>query len=315
MGDKVAPGRRGGRGRQQGKRMEIAIHLGVHLTDEDRLIRCLMRNRAALLRHGIAVPGTGRYRGPLRRIAHAMRDQPTDAETQEALLDGIISEDEVSRVVLSSDCFMANHRWAVSKGQFYPAGAEKAAGLRRLFPAAKVEFFLALRNPASLLPALIADPRSGGAEQVLADTDPLTPRWSALLAAMTEAVPGARITVWRHEDAPLLWPEILRELADHPDDLVLNGTFEALGAHLTDEGLALMSQWLTERPAMTDAQRRRVLRAFLEKFARPAATAEPAPLPGLNPDQAVELHEVMSALYEQDIDLIAQLPGIDFLEP
>lgn len=296
--------------------MEIAIHLGAHLTDEDHLIRCLMRNRAALLRHAIAVPGTGRYRGPLRRIAHEMRDRPTDAETQETLLDGIISEDNAERVVFSSDCFLANHRWAVAQGKFYANGAEKVATLRRLFPAAQVEFFLALRNPASFLSALIGDPRSGGVEQVLADTDPLALRWSELLVRLSEALPGARLVVWRHEDAPLLWPEILREVSGHPDEMVLNGTFDAHADLITPEGQALMTQWLTERPPMTDAQRRRVLGAFVTKFARPEnKAAESATLPGLDTDQAAELGDVLSELYAQDIDLIAQLPGVDFLEP
>ena len=97
--------------------MEIAIHLGAHLTDEDRLIRCLMRNRAVLASDGISIPGTSRYRTLLRRTAHEMRDTATDAETQEALLDSLITEDTVNRVVFSSDCFLSNHRCAIGKGQ------------------------------------------------------------------------------------------------------------------------------------------------------------------------------------------------------
>ena len=36
--------------------MRIVYHLGAHCTDEDRLVRCLLKNRAVLAEAGIAVP-------------------------------------------------------------------------------------------------------------------------------------------------------------------------------------------------------------------------------------------------------------------
>ncbi|MFN4101397.1 MAG: hypothetical protein ACK4GT_16650, partial [Pararhodobacter sp.] len=123
--------------------MEIALHLGVHHTDQDHLLRCLMRNRAVLLEQGIAVPGPGRYRRQLRQLAFDMRDRETSAATQEALLDGILDEDEIQRVVFSSPDLLALPQWAVTQGRFYHAAGERLALLRRLFPAAQVEVFLA----------------------------------------------------------------------------------------------------------------------------------------------------------------------------
>lgn len=291
--------------------MEIAIHLGAHLTDEDRLIRCLMRNRAALLRHGISIPSTSRYRTALRRAAHELRDTATDAETQEALLDSLISEDTVTRVVFSSDCFLSNHRWAVGRGQFYPDAGEKVKNLRRLFPAAQVEFHIAIRNPATFLPALIAHAGPGGFEQIMGGIDPLALRWSDTLQRIIEATPGCRLTVWCDEDTPLLWPEILREVSGHPDDLVPEGVFDWYEGFVSAEGVQLMRKWLADRPPVNDLQRRKVLSAFLDKFALPEKLEVEADLPGWPSDLA----DVLSALYAQDVDLIAHMPGVDFLEP
>lgn len=291
--------------------MEIAIHLGAHLTDEDRLIRCLLRNRAALGARGISIPGTSRYRTVLRRTAHELRDTATDAGTQEALLDGLITEDAVKRVVFSYDCFLSNHRWAIGKGRIYPDAGAKVAGLRRLFPAAKVEFYMAIRNPATLLPALVAQVGPEGAEQVMGAENPLLLRWSDTLARIHEAVPDCRLTVWCDEDTPLLWPEILREVAGHPDEMVLEGVFDWYRGFVADEGLRLMGKWLQERPPMTDLQRRKVLSAFLDKFALPEKLEVEAALPGWQEDHT----EILSELYAQDVDLIAQMPGIDFIEP
>ena len=46
--------------------MEIVYHLGAHCTDEERLLRCLLKNRGALSAQGIVVPGPARYRNLLR---------------------------------------------------------------------------------------------------------------------------------------------------------------------------------------------------------------------------------------------------------
>jgi len=291
--------------------MEIAIHLGAHLTDEDRLIRCLMRNRAALLADGISIPSTSRYRTALRRTAHEMRDTATDAETQEALLDSLITEDTIRRVVFSSDCFLSNHRWAIGRGQIYPDAGTKVETLRRLFPAAKVEFFIAIRNPATFLPALVEHAGPGGFEQVMGGVNPLALRWSDTLARIHEATPGCRLTVWCDEDTPLLWPEILREVAGHPDDMALEGVFDWYQGFVSPAGLRLMGKWLADRPPMTDLQRRKVLSAFLDKFALAEKLEVEADLPGWQADHA----EILSELYAQDVDLIAQMPGVDFLEP
>ena len=48
--------------------MRIVYHLGAHCTDEDRLVRCLLKNRATLAEQGIVVPAPTRYRKLLREI-------------------------------------------------------------------------------------------------------------------------------------------------------------------------------------------------------------------------------------------------------
>ncbi|MCC5971588.1 MAG: hypothetical protein JJU15_16715 [Pararhodobacter sp.] len=291
--------------------MEIAIHLGAHLTDEDRLIRCLMRNRAALAEHGINIPGTSRYRTLLRRTAHEMREFPTDGDTQEALLDSLITEDSVERVVFSSDSFLSNHRWAIGKGKIYPDATAKVTNMRRLFPDAQVEFFIAIRNPATFLPALVEQAGADGYEQLLGGTDPLVLRWSETLARIQEGAPDCRLRVWCDEDTPLLWPEVLRAVSGHPDDMVLDGVFDWYRGFVTQDGLRRMEAWLADHPPMTDLQRRKVLSAFLDKFAQPEKLEVTAALPGWEEDHA----DILSELYAQDVDLIAQLPGVEFLEP
>jgi len=290
--------------------MEIALHLGAHLTDEDQLIRCLMRNRATLEAQGIAVPGTGTYRTQLRQLAYDLRDTPTNADTQEALLDGIIDMDDPRRVVFSNEGFLAQHQWVVVNSVFYPHAADRITQLRRLFPDAQVQAYMAIRDPAGLVPALVRDSRSGGLQAVLGDSDPLDLRWSEVITRMRDAAPDVPITIWCDEDTPLLWPEILRTVSGHDPATELEGWFAWYWDLMTPERHEAMRRYFAKTPIVDDLQRRRILSAMLDKFALPEA-AEAVTLPGWDE----EYTDVLSTLYEQDLDAISTIPGVTLLEP
>lgn len=291
--------------------MEIAFHLGVHQTDEDRLVRCLMRNRATLAAQGIAVPGPGQYRQQLRKLAHEMRDQPTNAGTQEALLDGILDEDAVRRVVFSWDGFLSLPQWVVTNGRLYQAAGERVALLRRLFPVADVSVHLAIRNPASFLPALAkTDPSGGIAREVLA-CDPASLRWSTMLSRILQAAPDVPVTVWCDEDTPLLWAEVLRAVSGHADQTVLDGWLAWYWDLVTPKGHEAMRRWFAANPPENDLHRRKMMSALLARFARPEVLEVEAPLPGWSEATV----EALSASYDEDLDLIAAMPGVTLLEP
>ena len=56
--------------------MQIALHPGVHKTDDDRLIKSLRKNAALFERDGIAVPRPSRYRRLVRDTLQAMEKAP-----------------------------------------------------------------------------------------------------------------------------------------------------------------------------------------------------------------------------------------------
>lgn len=291
--------------------MEIAIHLGVHLTDEDRLLRCLMRNRSELAEQGIAVPGPGVYRRQLLELAKQLRDQPTDADTQEALLDGILEADDVRRMVLSCEQFLSGHRWIVADDRLYPEAGRSVADLHHLFPEARVQLYFAIRNPASFLPALAADKRAGGVTTALKRIDPASVRWSEMLGRLRTEVPDVPITVWCEEDTAYLWPEILRAVSGHDRALELDGWFAWYWDLMTPKTHDAMRRYFSLNKITDDLHRRRVLRAMMDKFAR-THSPDPAPtLPGWSEDYV----EVLTEIYDQDLDLISTMDGVTLLEP
>ena len=61
---------------------------------------------------------------------------------------------------------------------------------------------------------------------------------------------------------------------------------------------------------MTEIQKRRVISAFLSKFAIEDAIEEELNAPGWTEDDI----NAMTEIYEEDANTIAQIPGVNFIE-
>jgi hypothetical protein len=290
--------------------MRIVYHLGVHCTDEERLLRCLLRNRAALSAQGIVVPGPARYRTLLRDTAMQLRGQPASRDTQALLLDQIMDEDRADRLILSWDNFMGYAQSAV-RDRFYPSAAERMFAFAQVFPEIDCEFHLAIRNPATFVPAIAQKQKGVTMEEFVASTDPLALRWSDLVATLRETCPEAPVTIWCDEDTPLLWPEVLAAVSGHAPGTVLDGTDDLLAAIMRPEGLTRMAEFVAAHPPADPMARRKVVSAFLDKFALPEAVEVEVEMPGWTESTIARLTEA----YDADVVRLMQMPGVNVLTP
>ncbi|MFN3642482.1 MAG: hypothetical protein ACK4TB_06095 [Gemmobacter sp.] len=291
--------------------MDIAIHLGAHCTDDEGLVRCLLRNRGVLAAQGIAVPGPARYRTLLRDASAQLGGQTASADTAQLLLDEIVEEEGARRVVLSFDSFMAFPRWAIGRNQLYPGATDRTVALAALFPGHRVEFHLAIRDPATFLPALFERQKGKSYAEFTEGCDPAALAWSDLVARIRAASPAVPLTVWCDEDTPLIWPDVLRTVSGHAPSLVLEEADTILEGIMSPEGFARMQAYLASHPPQTGVQRRRIVSAFLDKFSLPERIEMELDLPGWDDAYVAAL----SAAYDADCLRIARMPGVRFIAP
>ena len=293
--------------------MHIVYHLGAHCTDEERLVRCLLRNRGVLSAEGIIVPGPARYRNLLRDTAIALKGQPATLDTQALVLEQIMEEGTAERLVLSWENFLSYAPWAL-KGRLYPAAAERVRAFSQIFPEIEAEYFLAIRNPATFLPALFekqkADPVRGKTYAgFMEGLDMFELRWSDVIESVLDENPGVPLTIWCDEDTPLIWPEVLRAVSGHADTTVLEGSDELLASIMSPEGMTRMRAYLTDHPAPNPALRRKVVSAFLDKFALADKIEIEFELPGWTEDTVASL----TRIYEEDVARIMAMPEVTFI--
>lgn len=289
--------------------MEIVFHLGVHCTDEERLLRGLLKNRQLLSDASIAVPGPARYRNLLRDTVIRLKGEVASDETQAMVLEHLLDSDTTERLILAWDGFLSLPAWVLRDSQFYPAAAERIRGLRNIFPDHNCEFHLAIRNPAGFLPALHAQQPGKRVGAFLDGTDIHALYWSEMIDRIRAENPTVPLTVWCDEDTPLIWPEVLQAVAGTSPDVALTGGNDMLATLMDGDGIRRMETYLASHPPATEVLRRRVVSVFLSKFALPGANV----LEAAFADWTQETVDQLTARYDEDVTRIAQRDDIDFI--
>ncbi len=287
----------------------IAYHLGAPNTDNDQLSRALLKDAKLLAENGVLLPLPRNYRARISALIKKLAGERASAADQDALFRAIVRKRDIDRLILSNSNFMGMPAWMFSGGLFYGNAGKNTAALRNIFCDNPCEFFLGIANPASFIPAAFAGQSAKTYAQFMDGADLAGVRWSDVIADIQQANPGCAITVWSNEDTPIIWPTVLREVAGLGPLVRLAGEQDVLSAILSPEGIELLDKYMKERPDITEIQRRRIRAIFLEKFYLEDAVDEVIDLPGWTEETV----EALSAVYEEDLENIERMPGVNFL--
>lgn len=291
--------------------MQLVFHTGAHFTEEERLLRCLLKNKAMLSAKSVAVPGPGKYRRLLQDTIRALQANAPAEHARDVLLDAILDDATADRVVLSDGDFFGLHKDAIGRGVFYPDADTSLSQMRRIFETDTMELFMAVKNPASFLPALRQQVGPAALESMMQGEDPARLKWSELIIRILQAVPGIAITVWCSEDAPLIWSEVMREMGQVTEAEDVQGAYDLLGDIMAPEGMAAFEGFLERNPGAAEVHQRRAMIACLEEFALQDAVEEVLDMPGWTAAYVDDL----TAAYDADVDKIARLPDVRVILP
>ena len=273
--------------------MQIVYHIGANCTDQDRLLKSVLKNAENFAAQGVKVPGPGKYRRLIRETIQALSGKYPAKDTREILLDAIIDDEKCNRLVMSHAQFMCIHRRVFEGGIFYALAEDKLTGLSNLFPEDDIEIFIALRNPATFIPAVFGDSPVESYQTFMQGLDPSQVRWSDLVARIRNILPRATLTVWCNEDTPMIWSQLIRELAGVDPLTKITGGFDLLSAIMSAEGMKKFVSYLKANPPQTESQKRRIIAAFLEKY----ALEDEVDMPGWT--EATVAH--LTALYDANV--------------
>lgn len=291
--------------------MQVVIHAGAHMTDDDRLIGCLLENRELLSMIGTDVPEPQIYRKLLRDILNTAMKTGINSAARDIVLDAVNHDAGNDRLVLSNHAFFGTPKMAVGQGRFYPAAEMRIDAFRQIFPNDQLELFLAIRNPATHLPALLGKAPVESMTDFLNGVEPGGFRWSETIARFRSVFPDMPITVWCNEDTPMIWAQVVRELSGLDPNAAFKGEFTLLSEIMTSTGMKRFEAYLASHPGMTEIQKRRVIAAFLDKFVKEDEIEEELDLPGWTE----ALVDQLTDQYDEDVFEVERVPGVNMITP
>jgi len=292
--------------------LRVVFHLGVHHTDRDRLVRSLLKNRDVLARKRVSVPGPGRYRVVLRDVVNRLRGEPATREAEELLLEAIADIDPPETLFLSNESFICLPERVLDDGRLY-ARAFKTEWLRQVFPRHQSAFALALRDPASFVPALFRarKNRELDFQDYMTGVDPFSLRWSEVIATIRKANPKEEIIVWCNEDTPLVWGAVMQAVSGVAPDTALDGILDIAMQIVGEEGVTAIEEHFGRPPFFDGPEFRQALGRLLEEHGQAAELADIIDLPGWD----ATLMERLTAAYDEDVARIADMPGVRLIAP
>ncbi|MGB5869382.1 MAG: hypothetical protein WBH04_04240 [Albidovulum sp.] len=292
--------------------MQIVFHIGAHCTDEGKITRALLRSRSELIKHGVSVPPPRRYRPLIRETLNILGGMVATNEVEDLLLETIVEEDGINRVVLLHENLICIPHRAIGEEGLYAMAARRIAAFARLFPSHDCEFHLGLCNPATLVPTLAQKAGPDGYEMVMAGADVRRLRWLSTIENIVQTGFGDRLTLWCNEDTPLIWQDVLRSLAGGVGSAVpLEGDLDLMAALLNEEGLQLFTEALAKIDPEDREARYELVGQMLASHSGPGELEIDIDLP----DWTSDLVESLTETYIADCAAIAALPGVRFLTP
>lgn len=291
--------------------MDVSIHVGALVTETEPLLKTILKNGQALTKRDIYAPGPGNYRRLMRESIQIFeKDGHVPAEGRDILLDAILADQVPQRLVLSLPQILGMENRFFEHGHFLGMAPQRLAMLMRIFAADDLHFHFTVRNLATFLPALVAVSRHSGLHGFAPDGfDPGQPHWSQLLAELVAITPDARWTVWADEDAPILWPALVRRMTGLTLDVPIKGRWDKLATLVTPPGREQLKELEKSGAPVSPEEEIDTALAVLEAHGREDGVTATIELDGW--DQVYVDH--LTDVYEEDLDLIERIHGVHLM--
>ena len=164
--------------------------------------------------------------------------------------------------------FFGAPKETIQNNTFYPHAISNLVRFVELFPEDQTHLFLALRNRATFIPAMMAEAKTDNLNFIMNKSDPRALQWSDLLKSIHERFLALPMTTWCTEDTPFIWGQLMRLVGGFSPSTPMVGSYSLIESILREEGFTRFQAYLEKHPEMNERQKRKVMFAFAERFGR-----------------------------------------------
>lgn len=296
-----------------GNLMDIRIFAGAHRVAGLHIEQILSQNANLLKEQGILVVPIGTQLTAMKHADQALEDGEDPQVIFENYLKTLTKGESFEKLVIMDRRRCGSVTRPARKNLIYPKIRYAFGRFARFIPHGSYKIFMGVRSPSTFLPSCYSESLSNAKvetfDEFLLDTDLRAIRWSETLERAVRAFDAdeeamdKRIVVWRFEDYPKMWRDVVGALTgiENPQDLV--GDALPVNRGLSLYGCHLMYEYLQEHEAKSTGDFRKVRDAFLEDFAQ---NTDPEP----QPEGESEFLKSLDYAYEDDWYYIERMENV-----
>ncbi len=202
----------------------------------------------------IALPLPKNYRRPLRQRMMQSNHTALDADARDILLDVFLNgePEECCTLYMGIPGFFGAPKETIQNNALYPQAIGNLVRFVALFPEDQTHLFLALRNPTTFIPAMMAEAKTENLNFIMNTSDPRALRWSDLLKSIRERFPALPITIWCTKDTPFIWGQFMRLVGGFSPSTPMIGSYRLIENILSEEGFTRFQAYLEKHPEMNE---------------------------------------------------------------
>jgi hypothetical protein len=288
--------------------MDIRIHIGVHRTGTQHLRKVLALNSDLLAEHGVCLPSPEYSEKAFARAVRQMKSGDSIEKINADLLSALTQDKEYRRIVMIDPNISGTLMRPIGKEFFYPRISTTISRIVTAMEGLPLRLFVGVRNPATFIPSCygkgIRSKPDVSFQSYVAEANLQGLRWSDFLHRAQLKKDQVPMTVWRFEDYPFIWRDVIQALTgiENREDIV--GSSASVNRGISLRGAILMHTYLNENKVKTRAEFEVVRAAFDRKFPSNLGHNHEAHWPE-------ELTEGMSENYDDDWYYIERMDNIE----
>lgn len=285
---------------------KLVFHLGAPSPSFEQLTFSLRKNSFLLSEHNVMVRRPGQYRTAIDNALMAQSLGQFSAADRADLMRKLTMDTTNNRVLLSNASLLEEPAQIFRGGAFYGRANEAATALRNLLPDVDMEFMLTVQNPVTMVSDLLSTMRFTTRDQFMNGLPFEAVRWSDVISKIRKANVYGEITVWAYEEAPVMWPAILRHVAGLKDSVKMEGDLDLVAPLIGAYPAKRLKEYLAKQHDLTPAARLAIIEGFLARFFDPEVAEQEIDLDDIDPDAV----ETISQAYEADIERCKSMEGV-----
>ncbi len=292
--------------------MDIKLYIGAHNTSANTVISTLEKNLALFAEQRIFIADSKLAIKHLSAAQKAVVEGADLVSVQKKLIAALTNETDVDTLVIVNPNILGTASRPFGKGLFYPRTSGLVQQLQNLFQGLNMQIYFSVRDPSMFIPRCYSESLLGASfskfEDYISELDLAALRWSSLLHRLQGKQDDIPVTVWRHEDYPRIWRDVIQAITNVDNSQDLRSPPKSPANNLTLHGAQLFNAYLEEHAPRTKEDFENTKAAFLKKF--PTTDEEPAVA-----EWPAELMQILTDNYDDDWYYIERMEGLKTIQP